>query len=93
MGLDITEHGLPSAYSLANAGAVSVAKRPTAMVPQMPFIICTATAPTFSLMDVSNTMTMDINENTDLGAPDYETASQVKRDAAIWFAPKFTPSP
>ena len=53
LGLDITEHGLPSAYS------------------------------GFSLMDVSNTMTMDINENTDLGAPDYETASQVKRDAAV----------
>ncbi len=53
LGLDITEHGLPSAYS------------------------------GFSLMDVSNTMTMDINENTDLGAPDYETASQAKRDAAV----------
>ncbi len=53
LGLDITEHGLPSAYS------------------------------GFSIMDVSNTMTMDINENTDLGAPDYETASQVKRDAAV----------
>lgn len=53
LGLDITEHGLPSAYS------------------------------GFSLMDVSNTMTMDINENTDLGAPNYETASQVKRDAAV----------
>ncbi|MDE6980972.1 MAG: adenylate cyclase, partial [Lachnospiraceae bacterium] len=52
LGLDITEHGLPSAYS------------------------------GFSLMDVSNTMTMDINENTDLGAPDYETASQVM-DAAV----------
>ncbi|MCM1256454.1 MAG: ammonium transporter [Roseburia sp.] len=53
LGLDITEHGLPSAYS------------------------------GFSLMDVSNTMTMDINENTDLGESDYETASQVKRDAAV----------
>jgi len=53
LGLDIMEHGLPSAYS------------------------------GFSLMDVSGTMTMDINENTDLGAPDYETASQVKRDAAV----------
>ena len=53
LGLDPTEHGLPSAY----AG--------------------------FSLMDVSNTMTMDVNENTDLGTPDYELASQVKKDAAV----------
>ena len=53
LGLDIKEHGLPSAY----AG--------------------------FSLMDVSNTMTMDINENTDLGTSDYEEASDVKKDAAV----------
>ena len=53
LGLDPTEHGLPSAY----AG--------------------------FSLMDVSNTMTMDVNENTDLGTPDYELASQTKKDAAV----------
>ena len=53
LGLDPTEHGLPSAY----AG--------------------------FSLMDVSNTMTMDVNENTDLGTPEYELASQVKKDAAV----------
>ena len=53
LGLDSTEHGLPSAY----AG--------------------------FALMDVSNTMTMDVNENTDLGTPEYENASQVKRDAAV----------
>lgn len=53
LGLDSTEHGLPSAY----AG--------------------------FSLMDVSNTMTMDVNENTDLGTPDYELASQAKRDVAV----------
>ena len=53
LGLDPTEHGLPSAY----AG--------------------------FSLMDVSNTMTMDVNENTDLGTPDYELASQAKKDAAV----------
>ncbi len=31
----------------------------------------------FSIMDVSNTMTMDINENTDLGTSEYEEASQV----------------
>ena len=45
-GLDVTEHGLPSAY----AG--------------------------FSIMDISNTMTMDVNENTDLGVSDYEKASE-----------------
>lgn len=53
LGLDPTEHGLPSAY----AG--------------------------FSLMDVSNTMTMDVNENTDLGTPEYELASQAKKDVAV----------
>lgn len=53
IGLDATEHGLPSAY----AG--------------------------FSIMDISNTMTMDVNENTDLGVSDYETASQVQKDAAV----------
>ena len=53
VGLDATEHGLPSAY----AG--------------------------FSIMDVSNTMTMDVNENTDLGTPEYAEASQVQRDAAV----------
>ncbi len=53
LGLDIKEHGLPSAY----AG--------------------------FSLMDVSNTMTMDVNENTDLGTSDYEEASDVKKNAAV----------
>ena len=37
----------------------------------------------FSIMDVSNTMTMDINENTDLGTPEYAQASQTKRDAAV----------
>lgn len=53
VGLDATEHGLPSAY----AG--------------------------FSLMDISNTMTMSENENTDLGVADYESASQVQKDAAV----------
>jgi Amt family ammonium transporter len=53
LGLDSTEHGLPSAYS------------------------------GFSLMDVSNTMTMDVNENTDLGTPEYDDASQAQRDAAV----------
>lgn len=37
----------------------------------------------FSIMDISNTMTMDVNENTDLGAPDYETATKAQRDAAV----------
>jgi len=53
IGLDATEHGLPSAY----AG--------------------------FSIMDISNTMTMDVNENTSLGADEYEEASEVKKDAAV----------
>ena len=37
----------------------------------------------FSIMDVSNTMTMDINENTNLGTAEYENASQAVRDAAV----------
>ena len=37
----------------------------------------------FSIMDVSNTMTMEVNENTDLGVSDYDAASQVKKDAAV----------
>ena len=37
----------------------------------------------FSIMDVSNTMTMDVNENTDLGTPEYAQASQAKKDAAV----------
>ena len=37
----------------------------------------------FSIMDISNTMTMEVNENTSLGTEDYEEASQVKRDAAV----------
>ena len=53
MGLDIKEHGLPSAY----AG--------------------------FAFMDISNSMTMDVNENTNLGTSDYDQASEVKRNAAV----------
>ena len=53
MGLDSTEHGLPSAY----AG--------------------------FSIMDISNTMTMQVNENTNLGTDDYEEASEAKKNAAV----------
>ncbi len=52
-GLDIKEHGLPSAY----AG--------------------------FSIMDISNTMMMDVNENTNLGSDSYEEASEAKRNAAV----------
>lgn len=37
----------------------------------------------FSIMDVSNTMTMDVNENTDLGTEDYESASEIQRAAAV----------
>ena len=53
MGLDSTEHGLPSAY----AG--------------------------FAIMDISNTMTMSVNENTNLGEDSYEAASEAKRNAAV----------
>ncbi|MCD8096809.1 MAG: ammonium transporter [Lachnospiraceae bacterium] len=53
IGLDATEHGLPSAY----AG--------------------------FSIMDISNTMTMEVNENTLLGSDDYVTASEAQKDAAV----------
>ncbi len=53
IGLDATEHGLPSAY----AG--------------------------FSIMDISNTMTMEVNENTALGNDDYVTASGTQKDAAV----------
>ena len=53
LGLDATEHGLPSAY----AG--------------------------FSLMDISNTMTMETNENTDLGVSDYDKASDAQKAAAV----------
>ncbi len=53
MGLDATEHGLPSAY----AG--------------------------FSIMDISTTMMMSVNENTNLGADSYDEASEAKRNAAV----------
>ncbi len=52
-GLDVTEHGLPSAY----AG--------------------------FSIMDISNTMTMSVNENTNLGSDDYALASEAAKNAAV----------
>ncbi len=53
VGLDSTEHGLPSAY----AG--------------------------FAIMDISNTMTMAVNENTSLGTSDYEQASEAKKNASV----------
>lgn len=37
----------------------------------------------FSIMDISNTMTMDINENTNLGTDDYDSASKAQKDAAV----------
>ncbi|SFB27037.1 ammonium transporter, Amt family [Acetitomaculum ruminis DSM 5522] len=37
----------------------------------------------FSIMDVSNTLNMTVNENTDLGIGDYEAASEVQRKAAV----------
>ena len=37
----------------------------------------------FSIMDISNTMTMDVNENTDLGTSDYAKASEVQKAAAV----------
>ena len=37
----------------------------------------------FSIMDIANTMTMGINENTNLGADSYEEASDTKRKAAV----------
>ena len=37
----------------------------------------------FSIMDVGNTMVMDVNENTDLGTDDYAAASKVQKDAAV----------
>ena len=50
-GLDITEHGLPSAYS------------------------------GFAVQDMS--ATMDVNENTDLGVGEYESASPLQVGAAV----------
>ena len=44
----------------------------------------------FSIMDISNTMTMEVNENTDLGTADYGTASQAQKDAAVPVAQAIT---
>ena len=37
----------------------------------------------FSIMDISNTMTMDVNENTDLGTDEYDKASETQKNAAV----------
>ena len=37
----------------------------------------------FSIMDVSNTMLMDVNENTNLGTDDYKAASDAQKNAAV----------
>ncbi len=37
----------------------------------------------FSIMDVSNTMTMSVNENTDLGESNYLNASEIQKAAAV----------
>ena len=37
----------------------------------------------FSIMDIANTMTMSVNENTNLGEGDYEAASEVRKNAAV----------
>ena len=37
----------------------------------------------FAIMDISNTMTMSVNENTNLGVENYEEASEAKRKAAV----------
>lgn len=48
----------------------------------------------FSIMDISNTMTMDVNENTNLGTEDYDSASKAQKDAAVKVAqtPMVSPS-
>ncbi|MBQ3785674.1 MAG: P-II family nitrogen regulator, partial [Lachnospiraceae bacterium] len=35
------------------------------------------------IMDISNTMTMSVNENTNLGSDSYEEASEAKKNAAV----------
>ncbi len=37
----------------------------------------------FSIMDIANTMTMDVNENTSLGTDNYEAASEIQKNAAV----------
>ena len=37
----------------------------------------------FSIMDISNTMTMSVNANTSLGVEEYEKASEARKSAAV----------
>ena len=37
----------------------------------------------FSIMDISNTLSMSVNENTDLGVSEYEEASEFQKRAAV----------
>lgn len=37
----------------------------------------------FSIMDIANTMTMEVNENTDLGEENFAAASMAQKDAAV----------
>ena len=37
----------------------------------------------FAIMDVAGSMTMDVNENTNLGSDNYDEASEAKRKAAV----------
>jgi Amt family ammonium transporter len=37
----------------------------------------------FSMMDISNTMIMETNENTDIGTSDYDKASEAQKNAAV----------
>ena len=46
----------------------------------------------FAIMDISNTMTMSPNENTNLGADSYEEASEAKRNAAVQVVRADTPA-
>ena len=48
----------------------------------------------FSIMDISNTMTMEVNANTNLGTEDYDAASEVEKAAAVSVAkaPDLVPS-
>ncbi len=46
----------------------------------------------FSIMDVSNTLTMSVNENTNLGVSEYDAASDAQKDAAVKVVSASTPA-
>ena len=46
----------------------------------------------FSIMDIAGTMTMAVNENTNLGEDSYEAASEAKRNAAVQVIRNDTPA-